>query len=737
MGKFSEDIQNIEDRNVTEDPQIIVPLRDQIPRKLRSALDDQEVGRTISNLWQTGNAERQEWLDRQKVYLAQWDDWVANLPEGPFDGSSQLHLPTTFIHAKGVHARLMSALFDLEPPFVVKAKTEQETERLDLVDAIMKHLLMEWANHNEGVKEVVSDWVWDYVTAGTGILKARWDREFTSFVDVDEELDIEPTVDEEETSLPADLKITEFEVIRKIKNFEGPVLELVRPEDLLILGGKGNTNRSDGLIHRQFLNGSQLWALADQKVFDKKAVETVIQSGEDHKSSSIGGEIKQDRAINEGKSNVDSEADKKQYEILESYLQWDVNGDGINEEIIVWTHKDTDVVLRSTYLHRTNRNGRRPFFKADFHRKADQDYGIGIVEMMFSLSLEKDAMHNQAVDSGTIKNMPFGFYRPSSSLDPEIIEFTPGAMIPLDDPQRDVNFPRVNGGHEFNLQMDQVIDNNINRLTGLSDLNFGQLSSQGAARTATGARALIGEANINLNIPLGNLARAWRQCLRYLFSLLQQRIPDGYAFRVTGQRGEDYFVKIKSRHDIAGQFDFEISENSSNSNRQIQQSVAQQIHNVVMNPVNIQTGIVDQSGIFEANKNLLQSLEVKDWSKYLRKPEGSRRVLTPKEEADRILGGLSVKVQLGDDHEGFITLVAEMLKSDEVVSAYPAEVLGLLQAQSREHQNALQTVQQLQANQRANNQIQNNVAQSEQQAPLQEPTAVQGGTQGGGQEEQS
>jgi len=710
---FPQDIQERSERNKIADPQIIVPLRDQIPKKLLKALKDADIGKIISDIWHKGNAERQQWLDKQKTLMAQWDDFVANLPEGPFDGASQLHLPTTFVHAKAIHARLMEALFGIEPPFVTKAKREQETTRLDMIDAIMKHAIMEWANHNEGMKEVISDWVWDYVTSGVGLLKGRWVREYTSFVDVEETVEVEE-IEGDESGLPPDIRIVEKEVLRKIKSFDGPEVELVRPEDLLIVGGGGNVQRAHSLIHRQWLTASELWSLTDQEIFDADAVEKTIQFGESLKSSAIGGEIKQDRALNTGKTNADSEADLRQYEILETYMQHDVNKDGINEEIIVWTHKETNAVLRATYLRRASQYGVRPFFKADFHRRSGEDYGVGMVEMMFSLSLEQDAMHNQAVDAGTIRNMPFGFYRASSSLDPEIIDLVPGAMYPVDNPQQDILFPRVNGGHSFNLQMSQVIQDQINRLTGISDLNFGQLSAQGAARTATGTRALLGESNINLNVPLGNLARPWRQCLRFIFSMLQKNIPTGYSFRITGELGEDYWMQIKDKQDLEGQFDFDISENSANSNRAIQQQVAQQINAITADPVAIQTGVVNQSGIFESKKLLLQSLGVKDWSRYITKPDTSRRVLTPGEEVARILAGITVKVQLGDDHQGFIELVEEMLKSDEVAQAHTIEQLGLLRAQAAEHVRALQAFEQLQAQARSRAQVSANQTSTEQ-----------------------
>src|SRR5690606_36348476 len=97
------------------------------------------------------------------------------------------------------------------------------------------------------------------------------------------------------------------------------------------------------------------------------------------------------------------------------------------------------------------------------------------------------------------------------------------------------------------------------RLTGISDLTLGLLNQQGAARTATGARAILGESTANLDVHLRRLNLGWKKALEYLLHMLQQRIPDGFSFRLTGDDGSSYWAYIKTRDDLEGDFDVEVS----------------------------------------------------------------------------------------------------------------------------------------------------------------------------------
>jgi len=698
------------------------PLVDQIPEKLAKKLDELEFGQKMVEAWSVANANRQERLNRMEDLLRDWDEFIEPTAEGPFTGSSTLHLPMTLTVVKTVHARFLQAILGIDPYFTAKPRREDAVDRAQLVQELMGYTLKDWANHGNGVDDVIDGWVWDWAAYGSGILKERWLTEYTSFMDVV----MKPRVAAETVTLPDGQEqilqriiVEEKEERVTKKCFEGPIFDLVKEEDFVMLRGQGDPQQADICIHRYYLTASELWQLVDRKVFREDEVREVIAGGGDSDDSHDNSAIQQRRLATSGKSQLDLPNDLERYEILESYARMDVDGSGINSEVVGWVHKRSKKLLRATYLYRINKVGKRPFFKADFHKRAGEDNGIGLVELLHPLSTELDAMHNLAVDYGMISTMPFGFYRPSSTIEPEVMQLQPGSLIPVDDPQRDVFFPNLGNRTSFGLQQEASIMNSVERLTGISDLNLGIVTgAQGATRTATGARALLGEANSNLDVYLRRLNRAWKQAVQFLFHMLQQRIPDGLSFRVTGETGADYWGQVKNKGDIEGEFDFEIAPNSANSNRLIQQENAQQILAFVQNPLLIQSGVVNVSNIYEACKNYLRTMGIKDYSRYVVKPANANHLLTPKDEVNRILNGQPVPVTPEMDHQGYLDYWQEIYKSDELLGQFQKDQVLLLAAQAERHGQMLQALQAAQAQVMNTRQMQMNARNaSDQTAP--------------------
>lgn len=684
------------------------PLKDQIPAKLKKKLEKLNVAQKVETLWRTGNANRNEWLLKQQEFLQDWDEFLVASDDGPFEGSSNLHLPVPLIVAKTLHARFLQALLAVDPAFTVKARNPASIERQQIIEDVMNYALKDWANKFDGIDAVLDRWLWDWITTGMGVLKQRWEVEYTRFMDVETSIQAGPPrfeVDDEgnEIAIPTTEEVEEeVEVTRKI--FEGPVFEDVRVEDFLVIGGGGDPQKGDAVIQRSYLTASQLWTLSDRKIFDEKAVKTIIEGGPDHQIGDVADNIKQQRAENAGQADVDTRIDLDRYEILETYMKLDVDGSGINSEIITWTHNKSKAVLRGTYLYRVNKSGLRPFSKIVFHRRNEhEDMPIGLIEMMHPLSVEMDAMHNMRIDAGIMSNMPFGFYRPTSSIDPEVLELRPGALIPVDNPQTDIAFPNLGNRTAFGMQEEAALQTLIERLTSVSDINLGVLSSQqGAARTATGARALLGENSANLDVHLRRLNMGWKHALKYLLSNLQQRIPEGLSFRLTGDDGNDYWRQIKSQDDIAGQFDFEVAPNTANSNKQIQIQNADTVAQIQNNPLLIQLGVVTPLHLYEGAKMQLSTRGFKDVSRVLQKPP-QQRIFSPEEEVNRILRGIPTPVTPEGDHEGYLSFFEEIRNNDEILSLYlqqDPDALNKLAAQAQQHAQMLQALEQLQAQQR-------------------------------------
>jgi hypothetical protein len=301
----------------------------------------------------------------------------------------------------------------------------------------------------------------------------------------------------------------------------------------------------------------------DSGVFNEEAVTKLIKGGGNDQDQYDTAGLKQSRADNAGRV-LNTEADLDRYNVIEAYVKADVDNSGINADLVVWVASETGDILRANYLHRLNRQGTRPYAVIDYYRRANAENPVGLVEIMMPISQEMDAIHNMRIDFGTLATMPIGFYRASSSLNAEKIELTPGMLIPLDNPQQDVYFPNMGNRTSFGFNEESSLQVYLERLTGVNDMTLGAMSgTQGAARTATGARALVGEASANLDVFLRRMQRGWKKVLHYMLGMLQQRLPPGFVFRVTGEDGNQYWNYVRTRDDIGGMFDFELAPNSA------------------------------------------------------------------------------------------------------------------------------------------------------------------------------
>lgn len=694
-------------------------LRDLIPKKLAKKLAEQNTAAQVSEMWRLGNANRAEWLDTQEKLLQEFEEYITPIYQGAYAWSSTLHLPVAYTICRSFHSRMLATMLNFDPPFTVTARKEANSDRAPLVQEFMRYTIKDWANEYKGIDDVLDRWLWNWVTAGRGIAKYRWDRQYTRFIDVVEvpkpgpvqfvmdqqgnEIAVPTTVMEEE----------EQEVV--IPKFIGPRVELCLPEDVLTIGGDGDPDKADAVIHQQYLTAGELWQLADQGIFDKDAVEEVIQAGPDMKSSDPTGAIKTTRAEQNQMGTLDGTEEIARYRILEAYIKKDVDGSGIPSDVVVWVADASRAQLRATYLYRMSKCGSRPFACIDFHRRTNTQNPVGLVELTYTLCKELDSMHNLKADWGLMSTLPFGFYRASSSMSQEMISLEPGALIPVDNPQTDVFFPNLGNRTSFGFQEEQMLYQYIERMTSVSDLSLGIIGNQGATRTATGARITAGENSSNLDVYLKRLNRGFKKLLRGIFEMLQDRVEPGMQFRLLGEDGNNYWATVKSREEIAGQYDFELEGSSAASNRQVQIDTAQQVYQLTSSPLDIQLGLVTPSERFEAIKNLMQSLGVKAWSKYLRKPDGASRKFSPEEIANRVLAGIDVRLGPEQDLQGFVEYVQMIMDTDELLGQFGEQQAIALARKQKEAMQMMEALKQMAAQQANAAQMQNNAAMSQSQ----------------------
>jgi len=181
--------------------------------------------------------------------------------------------------------------------------------------------------------------------------------------------------------------------------------------------------------------------------------------------------------------------------------------------------------------------------------------------------------------------------------------------------------------------------------------------------------------------------------------------------------GDDYFKVIKTREEIAGNYDFEFEPNSASSNPSIRMDTASQVMQLTSNPLDIQLGIVTPLQRFEALKNYLIAIGVKDYGKFIQKPQGMERSFTPEEITNRILAGADAPLSPNMDLQGFLAFAQEIMDNDELLGQFKEEQAKALAAKMKEAEQMIAALEQMAAQQANAQQMQRNSQQSLQQVP--------------------
>jgi len=695
------------------------PMIEQPDKKLLRKLRDLNFGQDVMSLWRQGNAHRSEWLLRQEAFLDEYDEFINPIYSRPTEWASSTHLPIALTVAKTYHARFYAALMGDDMPLTVNARKSANVDRETVVQDLMQYGIRDWANDYAGIEDEVDKALWTWVTRGVMILKNGWERRYSQFRDVVQvekpKLAVIPGPDGEKIAVETTELVDEEQDVT-LSEFDGPTVRNVQPEDLIMIGSD-DPDKADAVIESLYMTASELYTMVDRGLFDKNAVETIIKGSGDYRNNQIQDGIKLKQADKAGMaSTADTSSELTRYHILECYCKKDVYGSGINSELVTWTHDGSGELLRATYLHRVNaKTKRRPYAKVDFYKRAGQIYGIGLIELIYNITKEIDALNNMAVDFGLISSMPFGYIRASASTGNVAIPIEPGALVPLDNPSQDVFFPNLGNKGGWASGQINFLYSIIERLTGLNDITYGSMSSQGAARTASGVRALVGESNTNLDIFLRRLNRGMKKVYKQMLALIQEKMPPGLEFRITGDDGAGYFRQVRTRDEIAGTYDFSLEPNSSASNPQIKMQNAQQVYQMTSNVLDIQLGIITPLQRYESVKSLLTSMGIRDFAKYIQKPPQQQRIFSPEEMANRVLAGYPVQLSPMDDLAGFITLANYIIDNDQLLGQYNQEQALMLEAKRQEAVKLMQALEAMKANTAVADQMRSNASNSMQQ----------------------
>ena len=304
---------------------------------------------------------------------------------------------------------------------------------------------------------------------------------------------------------------------------------------------------------------------------------------------------------------------------------YDINNDGLDEDVIFWMILETKTVLRAKYLTQMFPMSppRRPFAEAGLFPVPGRRESIGVLEMMEGLHDALKMSFDQGMDAGTIANAPFFFYRAASNMRPETIRLWPGEGYPLTDPKNDVSFPTFgNQNQAFMFNTQTLLTQMEEKLTNIGELQLGRVpqGKASALRTVSGMQTVLAQGDARPERVLRRFFIGLTQIWENFHSLNEVFLPDEKRFMLCGPidpRKDPYASAKKS--EIKGKYRFTFSQNALNTSKEALQTALQDLMAAYINPLAIQLGIIKPDGIYRLLRDYGRS-KGPDPDKYLSPP---------------------------------------------------------------------------------------------------------------------
>lgn len=431
-------------------------------------------------------------------------------------------------------------------------------------------------------------------------------------------------------------KPTEMWIDRRVTVFDGPLIEAYPWDDVFYpvrcenlqppgpsnKGGAGHViiRRSPSLDEIERLVKLDYYDLVDDGDLE------AIRNGSPRRTDEDAKEQKDAIAGREAPTAPPSGAESHQtLTLLRCFDVYDFDGDGESEDIVCWVILESETLLRCRPLSEDYPflPTRRPLSREQFLPVEGSADGISLPELMEGYHDLNKMLMDQTVDSNTLSGVPFFFYRAAGGNRPETLRIAPGEGIPLADPQKDINFPRVqNQGIASGLNLMTLVQAMQEKLTNIGDLQLGRVPvGRASALRTVGGMSMVaqqGEARPEriLRRFFMGLADIWSMVHQlnkvYLTRDRQVRL------RAVKSANQEPYAEVRGE-DIRVQAVFTFKANAYNASKASLQDALNQVAGMFINPVALQSGVIRPDGIYRFMRDYGQAYGV-DADQYLAPP---------------------------------------------------------------------------------------------------------------------
>ena len=436
----------------------------------------QYLDNEISLMWSERSLVTQDWIQWQKDYWAKPSSTVKNFP---FRRAANIVIPMTAIAVEAVYARLMTTLFSVKPFFSIRPRTRDWVKESPQVESWLQTEVED--PNSLDVPQFARESLLELIKLGTGVGKSGYERDLRKV-----------NIDHPDGGSTA----------KWITRRDGATLDYVPLANFLMRfhEKEPQTSTMVGEEHRD-ITWAQMKRMALSGRMDPDGVEKVklwfTQMGD---IESQGTEYDQARREDEN-----AEPDwKETFSFTEMWLSFDVDGDGVDEEIVVDFHRESMSVLSIRYNWYSDAH--RPYRIGVYIPVEGRWTGIGVGKQLEQFQALITTVHRQRLDAGTLANMGQLALKKTSGYGADE-SIWPGKLWFVDNPATDIReFSLSNTQHFAQLSNEDAARQYADKRSGANELILGTPKA-GTPATATTDMMKLQEGNKKFDMVLKNVRR--------------------------------------------------------------------------------------------------------------------------------------------------------------------------------------------------------------------------------------
>lgn len=523
-------------------PDALLDLSEETLEKFRVWLDQ-----WYHTLRSSHNNKIEEWAYYERQYRAKSEG-----PQNtPFVGACGDVVPVSAMAIDPVHARLDTGIFKPDPVFVLKPLKKSATK----YNQSLANWIQYYQKHKLELRKIVSPRLLEMTKLGTMVLKTVYEHEKYPIMTYDREWNvIQKDVTRFKGPKVYGISLADFMFPPQYQHIQDVPITMERqryyPTDLKVAEKSGKLKNVDKIINQKAV-------IRDNLELERQEAANHEEVGPEHQD---------------------------QIEVFEIWCDYDINGDGLPERLVVTYHPDTRTFLQlryNWYFHQ-----RKPYTVIPYSITNDSLYGIGIGEMSSFFQDAQTAWHRMATDNTYLANIRMFIAKKESGIE-EVPKLYCGRTFFVDDPKSDFIPFQAAEVYPSTLSERQNLFGLTEKRTGISDYLTGRESPiVGSRATATATTALIQEGTRRVEEVLENvrigLAEVIQTCI-YIWIQYGLDEVDDIVFG-DDQIAEDLksFFDSVNEDNIQGALAIDLSATDAANNRGLQQQMQLTLIRVMM-----------------------------------------------------------------------------------------------------------------------------------------------------------